>query len=179
MNTSYLEWTLPMTTIICEYSIFNSSLYRALNGIYILISLFSYPIQFIVPIEIIKSYGDDQLPKRRSILAEVCLRVSLVLFTCMWIFLLQYETKFAVNMTGVLSFAHLGGIFEYGWVFRWISQRSSWVQVQDEFKFKQNNKPQVLITWRVGISKQRQNCLCIVNSIESENYSSPFLKSVF
>lgn len=79
-TTGYLAFgsnTKPSVT----FNLPDEPVYQALHVVFILITLFSYPIQFFVPIDIIKSYIDHKLPNKKLIAVELGLRVSLVLFT--------------------------------------------------------------------------------------------------
>ena len=57
-------------------------LYSYLDGVYVLIVLISYPIQFLVPVDIAVSYFEDNLSKRGLKYAEYGLRAGMAILTC-------------------------------------------------------------------------------------------------
>ena len=62
------------------------SIYQALNGIYMVVSLASYPVQLMVVIDVMLSYIDNRFNERNLLLAEYGLRIVLVLLTCMSVY---------------------------------------------------------------------------------------------
>ena len=58
-----------------------------LNGAYLLIVLFTYPVIFYVPIDIIKCHLEENLSKNKLIFAEYSVRISMVFLTGMCVLL--------------------------------------------------------------------------------------------